>query len=232
MITKLLFDKRCILCGSKDLSEEIKYVCKACLKSFEYEHSNLCPVCKHPMVNNQCPSHSHLGEIFFDSYDFIQTYTGFFKNVIYKLKKNGEFMVNRLLFDLLLAKKMIDKDIPVTVVPDSPIGTFRRGRSGMNYVLTLLAKTKYKTIRDIYKKSYHLFGKKQKNKTRNQRLTDIQNQYYLPPEKIGTFQGEIYLLDDVYTTGATMNYGAKLLKDAGFSKVHCISFFRTIMESE
>jgi predicted amidophosphoribosyltransferase len=69
----------------------------------------------------------------------------------------------------------------------------------------------------------------QKNKNDYGRLKKIENLFYLPKKNRDKFSGRIYLIDDVYTTGSTLNYGAKLLKQAGFTEVHIISFFRAVM---
>ena len=66
-------------------------------------------------------------------------------------------------------------------------------------------------------------------KNQKKRIEEIQKMYYLPCKNVSKYGGKVYLLDDVYTTGATLNYGAKLLKDAGLSEVVAVSFFRAIL---
>ena len=76
----------CIICKIKKPSNEVPLLCNDCLSSFDNNAENKCKICCHPLDDfNKCPSCSKLGEIFFDSYNFIQYYTDFFKTLIYKL---------------------------------------------------------------------------------------------------------------------------------------------------
>ena len=229
-LTQLLFDNSCILCQSKKLSNIIPFICDNCLSSFENNTDNTCKICGHPLNEiNDCPSCKKLGEIYYDHYRFIQYYTGFFKKIVllWKLKEN--FMINRLFFELLILKKIIKKDGIITVVPDTFLKKFKRGRSGLNYLLSLFKNNGYEVIRNIYKRNV-IFGKSQKMKIEKERIKEISNLYHLPDANYKKYKGKIYLIDDIYTTGSTLNCGAKLLKKAGFSNVNIISFFRAKLD--
>ncbi|MBR6199411.1 MAG: ComF family protein [Spirochaetales bacterium] len=232
MLKDVLLDTRCVICGSKDLSEECHLICDQCLAAFDETPNDICPICGHPLTDDYCPSCYELGQIYFDSYHYLQTYTGFFKNVVYKLKKNDEFIMNRLCVSLLLRKGWLSKDIPVTIVPDTWCKAFRRGRGSLRYVLRLLRKEGFTVMPNIYRKRWKLMSRSQKSKSKTTRINEIEQGYYLPDEHRDKYHGEIYLIDDVYTTGATVNYGAQLLKDAGFDKVHCITFFRAVLNDD
>ena len=138
-------------------------------------------------------------------------------------------MINRLFFELLILKKIIKKDGIITVVPDTFLKKFKRGRSGLNYLLSLFKKNGYEVIRNIYKRNV-IFGKSQKMKIEKERIKEISNLYHLPDANYKKYKGKIYLIDDIYTTGSTLNCGAKLLKKAGFSNVNIISFFRAKLD--
>ncbi len=226
-LKNIIFDNSCILCKNKKLSKKISFICDDCLKSFENKFViNVCKICFHPLNEfGKCTSCNKLGEIYIDSYKFIQYYNDYFKSVIYKLKIQEDFMINRLFYRLLILKKLIQNDGIITVVPDSFYKRIKKGRSSLYYILKLLKKDGYKTIYNIYKRNIN-FKKSQKNKMVKERLEEIKNLYYLPRKNYNKFTGTVYLIDDIYTTGSTLNYGAKLLKLAGFKNVHAVSFFR------
>ncbi len=229
-IKNLVFDSRCIFCGKRELTNELQFICTSCYNSFfKHDFNLLCPVCKHILdENNKCNSCSILGNIYYDSYDFIQFYTGYFKNVLKMLKMNDQFVIIKLFYNLLIEKMNIDKNKFITVVPDIFLKKIKKGRAGLNYLLNLFKKNNFKILPNIIKKRF-TFSKPQKMKNRITRLNEIKNIYFLPEENINKFSGEIYLIDDVYTTGSTVNYCSKLLKEAGFEKVYVITFFRALI---
>jgi competence protein ComFC len=225
-----IFDSVCFLCNEKKLSNGINFICQKCLDTFNTCNENKCKICGHPVgSDNFCISCNNIDKIYYDSYNFIQYYTGFFKKIIKKWKMEEYFLINCLFVELLILKKMINNKIPVTVVPDNFLINFKKGRSGLGYLLKILEKKGYKIIKNIFQKKI-VFIKKQKNKSREKRYKEIENVFFINKNNLNKYSGEIYLIDDIYTTGATLNYGAYLLKKAGFEKVHVISFFRSCLD--
>ena len=215
-VKNTIFDNNCIICKNIKLSKKIPFICNDCLLSFENNINNRCKICGHPLDDfNKCPSCRKLGKIYFDSYQFIQYYTDFFKTIIYKLKIQEDFMINRLFFRLLKLKNIIKNDGTIIVVPDTFIKRIKKGRSGLFYLLKLFKRNGYKS---------------QKNKTVKERLDEIKKLYFLPKKKYNKYQGNVYLIDDIYTTGATINYCARLLKLAGFTRVNVVTFFRAKLD--
>lgn len=140
-VIRILIDKRCILCGKNDLSIEIKMICQDCLKVFDIRNIRRCKICGHPLDDfNQCISCKKLGNIYFDSYYFIQYYTDFIKKIIYMLKKDENFAINILFYNLIIRKNLIKNDGIVTVIPDNFIKVFKKGRSGLYYLLKIFKK--------------------------------------------------------------------------------------------
>lgn len=225
-INKLIFDESCILCRNKELVNEISILCNDCLNNFKKNTENICEVCGHPKDKSEkCISCSHINKKYFDNYKFIKHYEESDKKIINKLKMNGYFIIYKIFLFLIIKNRFILKDGIVTVVPDNIFDRSKKGRSGLKYFLKLLERKGYKTKYNIYLKK-ELVRKKQKNKNINERYNDIHNIFYLPKKNINKFKGKIYLIDDIFTSGATLNYGAKLLKIAGFEVVNIISFYR------
>jgi competence protein ComFC len=231
-IKQLFLDSRCILCGGKNLSGEIDFVCEECLRAFEKTKVKSCPVCRHPLNDfGKCPSCIKLGTVYYDSYACLQYFSDFIKSIIYRLKKNGDFMVNKLFFKLILKNNLIKNDGVITAVPDSFFKNLKKGRSSLSYLLKLFEKKGFKVKKNILKRKGGLFST-QKSKDSTSRIEDIKKTFYLPEENIKKYSGKVYLIDDVYTTGATLNQCAKLLKDAGFKKVEAVSFVRAMIENK
>ncbi|HOV15874.1 MAG TPA: hypothetical protein PK771_16410, partial [Spirochaetota bacterium] len=221
-----------IFCGCRETKPKLDFICLECYETFlkQIEEQTICKICGHPLKENQiCPSCPKLGNIYYDDYHFIQYYRDFFKSTAIMWKKNENYLITKLFYNLLSDKKILNDKIPITVVPDNLFKRFKKGRSSLHYLLKLLEKSKYSIVNNIYYKRLFLL-KNQKSKTENERFDDISKTFYLPEKNKNKYSGEIYLIDDIYTTGATLNHGAKLLKDAGFNKVHIVSFFRAVLE--
>lgn len=226
LFTNVLFNNTCLICKNRLFNTNIRHLCNECSELFNPEMINPCPICAHPLdITGRCISCTKLGTIYYDKYFFLQYYTPFFKTLIMKLKKEENFIVNRIFHDLLISKNIIDKDSVITVVPDSFYRRIRKGRSSLHYLLTLLKKSGYTTLPDVYLRKY-AFNNQQKNKSASERIFTIKNMFYLKKKYKNKCKGKVTLIDDIYTTGATLNYGAKLLKEAGFEHVTIISFFR------
>jgi predicted amidophosphoribosyltransferase len=71
------------------------------------------------------------------------------------------------------------------------------------------------------------YEKPQSKQGRGERLKQIQGAFQL--RKPSFFEGKrVLLIDDVYTTGATLNEGAKVLKEAG-AEVGAFTLARTLL---
>lgn len=68
---------------------------------------------------------------------------------------------------------------------------------------------------------------KLKDKSTKERKKLIKDAFVVKNEKIGDIQGKtILLLDDVLTTGATINECARILKEAGAQEVYALVIAR------
>ena len=224
----IIFDNRCILCGNKVYDGKNDYICKPCFDSFELDDIDKCRICGHPLEKNQCPSCIHIEEKYFDSFSFIQYYRGIFRDLVRIWKKEENFKVNHLFFSLIRKNNLIPESATVTIIPDHFLDKYKKGKRGLAYLLKLFKKNNYCTYENIFRKKY-FSGKKQKKKSMSERYKEIEDVFYLPGNIKNKYSGEIYLIDDIYTTGATINRGAQLLKEAGFSKVHIVTFFRSVL---
>lgn len=66
---------------------------------------------------------------------------------------------------------------------------------------------------------------------RQQRLKNLSGAFKVHPRWAETIKGRpIMLIDDVMTTGATVNACAKALKKAGSGRVYCLTLARTVLE--
>jgi competence protein ComFC len=230
-LIQLLFDCNCICCGDGMQPDERGPVCRACYHALYEPHGSGCILCGHPVAfDKQCPSCRHLGTIHYDNLSFIHYYTGFFRDVLLKWKAGGYFRLSYIFSELLIKNGLVNPGTPVVIVPCSTADSFVRAGANLSSISSILSGNGIPQIKGVYKKRFSPYFK-QKKLTVRQRIDGIGNRFYLPSRNQNRYSGRVILLDDVYTTGATVNIGAKLLKEAGFSHVTVITLFRGILDS-
>ena len=251
-LRELFFPWGCALCGSSLLNmEETWYgLCDTCKAELDKETSWLhftdklsiaqerCDKCGRPLISeqNRCLSCRNNEERNFDRMLVIFPYTGKYQKLfgVYKFEKNlalGHFFAEKLTETLALLKNLEfsgtdDKNAPMVIVPVPPRpGKVKKtGWDQVEYITSLLEKgiktgtTAANTNYLIYRCLKRLPSKIQKKLDRKDRLKNLQNRIILkkqaPPAAV--------IIDDVITTGSTMDVCAQVLKTGGSRKVYGI----------
>lgn len=234
----LLTDSRCLLCQKPLSFGEKNYgsLCGKCFKIFIPKKSELfCLKCgevlKSGKICSKCSVDTKI--IYYDSFRYIQSYSGAAMRLV-KLHKQND---NHKVLDLYSAflSKILNQNYPVYIVPDSLPGRIRKGKSCFSHqVARKLRKKGFNVINGVIKKSP--FTKMQKLLDHKDRHDNAEKSFNLnkKTQKINANAAEtiqlvtetIQLVDDIFTTGATINRCSKLLKDFGFKKVLAYSLFK------
>lgn len=226
---------RCLICNKKTL---LLPLCKTCLKenlSVERALSvKRCKYCGKELIStvNSCmrcreePVITHC-----DSVWPLFSYRLWNKELLFKWKIQGERCLTNLFSNFVFqALKKLDYKIIVPVPPRK--GKIRKnGWDQINDLCLFLEKLYgYKVLKLLDRHSL----KQQKKLNREERLETIKSAYSLVPQKKlskelkktgGNLPAEVCLLDDVCTTGATIEACAKILKEVGIEKVNVITLF-------
>lgn len=227
----LLTDSRCLLC-QKPLSFDTKYSCSLCNECFDIftpeKSDSFCLKCgellKSGEVCDKCCIDTKI--IYYDSFKYIQSYCGAAMQLVKLHKQHDNHKVLDLYSELL--SKILNPNYPIYIIPDSLPGIIKKGRSCFSRQVTRkLRKKGFHVICGIIKKSP--FAKMQKLLDHKDRHDNAEKSFNLNEkiqkgniDKIETIQ----LVDDIFTTGATINRCSKLLKDFGFKKVLAYSLFK------
>lgn len=202
-LNEVLNVKRCIKCGRELISSEND--CLQCRENSILQHTNqVVPLFSYRLWN---------------------------KELMFLWKQEGIRTLSNL-FAYLIARCMDSMKVKIIVpVPPRP-GKIREKGWDQIDELTEILKFKYgfKVLKILERKSVV----QQKKLNREMRLKTIENAYMLCSEdkrkKIlknygGQMPEEVCILDDVTTTGATLECCAKILKDGGVQKVKAITLF-------
>lgn len=159
--------------------------------------------------------------MYFDEHIYFFKYEGIIRRMILNYKFNDKAFLYKTFVNFLLKNENLFEILQSydTIVP-VPISNKRLKQRGYNQSL-LIAKeiNKYLKVNLNYKslvKNVHVIQQSKLNK--EDRLKNIQGVYKLNNKEI-LESSNILLIDDIYTTGSTVNECSRVLKSANVNKV-------------
>jgi ComF family protein len=227
----LIFPPRCAICRKKGQ----KMICDDCLSKVAYIKPTICRVCGKPrdkyFAGDLCEDCSKEG-MPFEIARSVVLYDGVIKEAIHKFKFEGKKALSPILGRFLV--EHLDRgEIPVKkidVVIPLPLSRKRFRQRGYNQT-ELLAKeisghysidvdiSSLKKVKDITP---------QFELSRVNRLLNIKGAFSCSP-----LTGKnVLLIDDIYTTGATVREASGSLKAAGAKSVYVLTLARTVDPEE
>jgi len=209
----LVFPKRCVSCGVFG-----KYICNRCFKKIEFVEKPVCPICQRQAIGGK--THPRCaGKFRLDGLVVVCKYKGPIKLAIKKVKYKWIYDIEKVLVDLL-ASQIWKFDLPQqSILVPVPLHKKRKNWRGFNQA-EILAKTLSRKFDVGY--SAILFRnretKTQVGLSREERKKNIKGAFSL--SQGANVNGRDFLLvDDVYTSGATIREAAKVLKSSGARNV-------------
>ncbi|MCQ2610728.1 MAG: ComF family protein [Treponema sp.] len=192
-----MFSKRCKYCG-KILISEVE-VCSECRQS---------PVFKY--VDCMYPLHS---------------YNLWKKDLMFKWKKENFRNLSYVFADVIdqFIKNQLSgskEELFLVPVPPRPKKLVKKGWDQINDLADILSK-KYKVLKILERT-----GEGEQKKLSKQERLGTQEVAYRLKENVSQIPESVILLDDVVTTGATLEKCAGILKENGVKKVTAIALFR------
>ncbi|OGE05826.1 hypothetical protein A3I53_00700 [Candidatus Curtissbacteria bacterium RIFCSPLOWO2_02_FULL_40_13b] len=232
----LLFPKRCVNCGRLG-----GYLCRECFSKIEYVDKPVCPVCQRQAVGGK--THPGCRKPYgLDGLVVAARYRGAVKRAIAKVKYKWAYDIGNLLVDLLVAslwKFDLPKDVILVPVPLHRRREKWRGFNQSRILAKSLAKKFGVDLRDVLirtretqsqvglkrderkKNVKGAFALRQAGQKKRRSFDFVASRRNFAQDKIiaGVIGENIILVDDVYTSGATINECAKVLKKAGAKSV-------------
>ncbi len=221
----LLFPRFCYSCQVK-LPYSKDVLCDVCLEKLDFLEK-ICPLCGEIIDNKECTkcdsNHFH-----FDLARSIYHFDPLIQKIIHEFKYNEMTSIAKLIADL--SAKYLSKYTPfpeIDFMVPIPLHRVKKRMRGFNQAELI---TKYLAVltnnshapklitRNRFTTTQTLLNRKERKQNvagafRINKRYDIQNK-------------TILIVDDVFTTGATVNTISKLLKQNGASKVYVLTFAR------
>ncbi len=218
-LLNFIFPPRCPFCRS--ILKDSLPVCCDCLRNLPYTSGKTCRICGIPI-----PEYSHhvcadcriIRKHFEHSFVSLR-YADKVQRAIVNLKYYSHPSYAKgiafLMADKILnSSESVDFDY-ITYVPQNSLTFLKRGYNQSQLIAKHLSEfLKAECIPTLIRTNA---GKRQATLTKKLRLENVKKCYFKSDVKLS---GNILLVDDVYTTGATANYCAKLLKQMGAKKVY------------
>jgi len=238
-LTDIIYPPRCHIC-SRFLSTDERvpslfHLCSSCLAGLTPITQPMCTVCGLPFPTSTGPD--HLCENCLRKqpwYDFLRSpylYSGPLMECIQRFKYNMETHLKSSLGHLLssFAKEWIPNRKDFVIVP-VPLHRRRLRERGFNQSL-LLARILASNLGnqlDYLSLIRNRYTQAQTGLKKKERRKNVKNAFsIIHPDAIK--DKKILLVDDVFTTGHTLNECARTLKKSGATTVICLTMARTLV---
>lgn len=189
------------------------------------EAEEICPICLDGLNFLAAPAHlPKLKRRFFNAAYSLFSYEGKVVEWISRFKYSRQLYIGRVLGERMAGMKIPWKSYDA-VVP-VPLHWWRQVRRGFNPALILAYEVAMERGLPLFAYLRRRRATKQQTRqTAEARLTNVRGAF----DPAATFQnGRILLIDDVLTTGSTVNEAARALKKAGALTVDVLTLARTL----
>ena len=218
-----IYPPECAGCGEPGYR-----LCIKCLESIRFISGNICPVCGFPLAGRGeiCPACRDVLPPY-DALRSLTRYEGVIRECIHDLKyrKNqslGEFFSSRMVEVIREEGWEADIVIPVPLSPDRQVERGYNQSSLLALPVALKLGWRYQPLCLARTRN----TKSQVSLTVEERKLNVAGAFSGVPELVAG--QKILLIDDVTTTGSTLEESARALKQAGAKAVYCLTLSRPI----
>jgi ComF family protein len=230
----LLFPEKCLCCRRvyHRESPDRPGLCSECEKDIKWVEPPFCPRCQQPFLagtdSHLCPACLQ-DKPFFDLARAAVVYQGKMARAIQRFKYHGEVT---LAADLGLFWSKVDlDDLPFEIIIPVPLYPRRLRKRGFNQALLLGKALVQKTGREISIRNLRRIRNTvpQVELDHGEREKNMRGAFDV--REPSAIKGKsLLLVDDVFTTGATVNECAKVLKKSGAREVFVLTLARVGVE--
>jgi ComF family protein len=203
---------------------EIRYgLCDKCRISIIPINGDKCKKCGKPLVSEiqTCLSCRNKENSYLDRLYVLFPYKGRYRKLLssYKFSKNqvlAEILAEKV--TELISNESVFKNVPIIPVPPRPGKIKNTGWDQVECLVKKLGKKKDLNVKRILKRRKSLI---QKYLSRTERMENLKGRIYLN----GKIPKAAFVIDDVITTGSTMEVCACVLKESGVQEVYGLCLF-------
>ncbi|WP_042142637.1 ComF family protein [Paucisalibacillus sp. EB02] len=202
---------------------KVQRICEICEKELVLLSGNRCRRCSRETESDVCNDclwweNYHQGKDVIEYNYSVFQYTSHIQDIIAKWKYRGDYELGHIFEKTFYQHfQQTFKEIKNAVAVPIPLSSERIQERCFNQASMLTAFLPVRKL-DILSRVH---GEKQSKKTRQERISS-ENPFILHQ----TLNNPVILVDDIYTTGATLRHAARLLKKAGCTNVYTYTLVR------
>lgn len=222
-ISYTIFPKICVYCKRPLSYDEKVILCKTCVHQIKFIEGLICQICGLPLPDGgahcfNCRKENRRWWI-----EYIRGATEYkepIKTLIHEFKYNDKLFYKNFLSQLLIEQFYINFNEKIDFVCCVPISLYKKFSRGYNQTELLAVefakKVNIEFMPNLLKRVKHTVS--QFKLSREERLKNVKDIFaVVMPEKV---KGKnVLIIDDVCTTGETLNQCGKVLKSAKAKKV-------------
>jgi ComF family protein len=211
------FPGRCLLCGEWLYFEGGSPVCTGCLEGLTVVSGPRCRVCGMPLVSEkETCLRCRDAEFAFDACLPLFAFEGKIRDLIHLYKFSGRTRLSGVFADIL-AREASERMSPAVLVPVPP----RPGRKGHDHIGAIARQLRSRHGIEVCMSLERGKGPAQKSLDFEERRMNLVGAFRIRPG--ARVPRNALLLDDVFTTGATLDACAQALRDGGAERVSAVT---------
>ncbi|WP_313339415.1 ComF family protein [Sedimentibacter sp.] len=220
----------CFVCDKYDEEIDQKYICCDCEKKIKKIVPPVCVKCSKPInydKSTELCQECGGDERYFEISKSLYAYEGVIKNAIYNYKYYNKpyfyKLFGNLITDFINKENYLNYDYIVSV----PLHRSKLRKRGYNQS-ELLARHISNSLSIPYIDALKRIKrtKKQSEKSKEERRKNLKDAFLIKASSDKIINRSVLLVDDIYTTGSTVNECSKALITYGVSKVYVITIAR------
>ena len=227
----LVFPRSCVSCASVVEESGFRHLCRSCAARIQYVQDPCCTTCGHPFFGDvdgerTCPHCEGLHPVFRTGRTAVLC-VGPVRDLVHELKyRNGQHVAAdiRVVFSSSEDVLALVRDAVLVPVPLHPRKRRERGYNQTEIIARELAAAAGGNARVGLLLERVVDTPSQTAFDRRTRLANLKNAFALRPGADITAEHHYVLVDDVFTTGSTLNSCARVLRHAGVLNLDVVTF--------
>jgi ComF family protein len=225
-LADVFFARSCVHCGDVVEDSPYDFLCGSCSREVIISAPPACFICGYPFFGmlagpKMCPHCAELDPVF-DQGKTLFLAKGPTRSMIHDLKYHAGFYILKDVATMIASAPYYQRFIEDAVlipVPLHPTKLRERGYNQSEKIAHILAKAANGRSRVENLLTRQVYTGTQTRLNRDQRHQNVKNAFALAPDTVVIPNQQYILVDDVFTTGSTLNACASVLRGAGATRL-------------